>query len=90
MANVLFGATANPATIKSGQQTTITVRCQVTSLGNMTVGSSNGYAITTTQRALSVGQPSDTFVETISGPQGNCFLTFVFDGSGTQTVVTIT
>jgi hypothetical protein len=90
MANTLLAASANPAVIQSGSQTTITVVCQVTTPGPMTIGSSDSYTISSTQRPLTAGQTQDKFSETISGPPGTCFLTFVFAGSGTTTAVTIT
>jgi hypothetical protein len=91
MANVLFLATATPAVIKSGDKTMIVVSYEASDAGPMTIGASNGYSITSTRRPLSVGKDNeDSFEETISGPKGDCFLTFVFDGSGTTTVVTIT
>jgi hypothetical protein len=89
MANTLFDASADPALISSGGTTSITVTCEVSAAGDMIVGSSNGYTITTTKRPLVAGQQSDTFVATISGPPGDCFLSFVFQGSGVHTVVTI-
>jgi hypothetical protein len=90
MPNTLFAASSAPAVMPSGSQTTITVLCQVVTPGPMTIGASNGYSIISTQRQLAAGQAQDVFSETISGPPGDCFLTFVFQGSGTETVVTIT
>jgi|HubBroStandDraft_6_1064221.scaffolds.fasta_scaffold103179_2 hypothetical protein len=90
MANTLFNASAAPAEIGSKGTTTITVTCEVSDGGPMTIGSSNGYTITTNERILKAGQLSDTFSETITGPVGDCWLTLVFRGSSTDTVVTIT
>jgi hypothetical protein len=89
MANTLFDATVTPALVRSGALVTVRVSCEVSAAGSMIVGSSNGYTITTTKRALAGGQISDTFTETITGPPGDCHLTFVFQGSGIETVVTI-